>query len=158
MLSGSIPVKECVDGFLLKKISFEVNEKYEGIKMSFLRQGQWLNLYLINPEKTEDAEALKKARYRVALKIESVASIFLDEETMRECFIGADSFQSFAEAIISEMEKVDYQSIELEAKILPGPRFGYTVPFIRKKGDRRRQLFYSDYELKTLQNAWNQQQ
>jgi hypothetical protein len=156
MLSEPVPIKECVGEIFLKKASFEVNERYEAVKFSFTRRGQWINMLIVNPEKKEDIEATKKARYRAALKIESVASIFLDEETMRECFIGADSFQSFSEALVAELERTDYKSVELEGKLLPGPKFGYTVPFLRRKGDRKRQLFYSDYELKTLQNAWNQ--
>lgn len=148
----SIPVKEVVGGFYLRRVSYEKTDKFESAKFSFIRDGTWINLYVSNPEKVDDADLMQKRRYRAALKIESVASLFLDEEVMRECFREAKSFKSFVQSIAAEIERTQFRNVELEAKILPGPKMGITIPFLRKSGDKKRQLAYSDYELQIIRN------
>jgi len=148
-----IPVGESVSGFFLKKVGYRRGPNFEGVEFSFVRDGNWINMTVYNPPKDDDAEMYKKRKYRAALKIESIISMFLDEEQMRECFSNAQDFKSFAELAAKELETTDYKTVELDLKILPGPKVGFAVPFVRKTGDKRRVLSYSDYELKTMQDA-----
>ncbi len=147
----SFPVGERIDGVFLKRITYEARPDYEALKASFYRNGAWVNLYIVNPEKDADPEITMRKRYRAALKIESLASIFIPPETMRACFRNSESFKGFCDAIVEEIEKTDYKTIELELKTLPGPKVGFAVPFVRRRGDKRRNLSYSEFELKQLQ-------
>lgn len=150
-----IPVGEAVGGFFLKKVSYKRSPKFEGIEFAFVRDGNWINMMVYNPPKDDDPEQYKKRKYRAALKIESIISMFLDEEQMRDCFSNAEDFKSFAELAQKELETTNYKSVELDLKIMPGPKVGFAVPFARKTGDKRRVMSYSDYELKTMQDARN---
>lgn len=149
------PVGEVVSGVFLRKVSYELTDKFEAVKFSFVRDGSWINLYVTNPPKIDDYDLYQKKKYRAALKLESVSSIFLEEEVMRECFREAESFRGFAESLIAQLELTNFRTIELDIKTLPGPKMGYSIPMVRRHGDRHRLMMYSDYELKTIQNAWN---
>lgn len=147
---ATFPVGERIDGVFLKRVTYEARPEFEALKASFYRQGAWITLFVVNPEKDEDPEITRKRRYRAALKIESLASLFIKAEAMRACFRSAESFQDFCERIIEELEKTSYKTIELELKTLPGPKVGFAVPFVRKRGDKKRNLSYSEFELKQL--------
>lgn len=151
------PVGEVVSGVFLKKITYEKTPDFEAAKFSFVRNDAWISLFVVNPPKIEDRELYEKQKYRAALKLESIASVFLDEETMRDCFRDADSFQGFVELLIAAIQKTNYKTVELDVKTLPGPKMGFTIPTVRKHGDKRRLLSYSDYEIKFSQNARQQQ-
>lgn len=146
----TFPVGERIDGVYLKRLSYEAKPEYEALKASFYKDGAWVSMYVANPEKDEDPEITRKRRYKAALRIESLASVYLEAETMRQCFKDSESFQNFCERIIEEIEKTNYKTIELEIKTLPGPKVGFAVPFVRKRGDKKRNLSYSEFELKQL--------
>lgn len=152
---NAFPIGEVVSGVFLKRVTYEHTEKFEAVKFSFFRQGSWISLYVVNPPKIDDVELYKKKKYRAALKLESVASVFLSEEIMRQCFKEAESFKGFAESLISNLEGTNFKLVELDVKTLPGPKMGFSIPMVRKHGDKQRLLMYSDYELKTIQNVRN---
>ncbi len=150
------PVGEVVSGVFLKKVGYESGDGWEAAKFLFHRDGAWLSVAVFNPKPVSDDKLLQKRRYRAAMRIESIASIFLGEELMRECFREADSFRGFVQNIVNEMNNVDYKNVELELKTLRTDRgvdAGLTQPFIRKRGDKRMQLSYSDFELKIITNV-----
>jgi hypothetical protein len=160
MLGGSqhleFPVAEVVSGVYLKKVGYESGDSWEAAKFLFHRDGAWLSVAVFNPKPVDDEELLKKRRYRAATRIESIASIFLGEEIMRECFREADSFRGFVQNIVNELNNVDYKNVELDIKTLRTDRgidAGLTRPFIRRKGDKRFQLSYSEFEIKIITNA-----
>lgn len=155
--SKPIPVAEAVDGMYLKRVTYERTKDFEAAKFSFLREGSWLSLYVVNPDKDPDPEVYKRKRYRAAIKLESIMSVFLDEETMRRCFQEAEDFKSFVELMIEALNLTDFKNVELDVKVLPGPKVGFSPPMVRKHGDKRRMLAYSDYELKKFQDVRKQQ-
>lgn len=167
------PINECVKRVKMTKVELKdgvskrganKGKKYEGITFSFVKDGAYFNgtIWAVNPDVSffkGDIDKINQEKEMTKSKLEQIGAIYMkDNGKMVDLKSWLEdqeerNFKVFAEKFIEYLDNSDIRTTLVDLKVVPREKDGEFYPalpkfgsFIRRSGDKRVHLTYSEYE------------